>query len=261
MATAHSIHMTETDVQFFEDEGYLLYHHPLFSIENFDALKAQFEELLENLPPGTRPEPMDVAHIAYPKLFDWRLAEEVIDLLKWFLGRNIPLWSSQFISNPPRDGRPVAWHEDSAYWAGRLNPMEVITIWLAIDDSTIESGCMRVIPGTHHHGFSKYEPVDRNRHVFGTRIQPGQLHESEAVYLELRAGGCHVHHAKLIHGSNTNRSQKRRYGYTMRYIPTSVKYENESHAIYLARGHDIAGNVYTDPTKPFEKGIRDIYRP
>ena len=139
--------------------------------------------------------------------------------------------------------------------------MEVVTIWLAIDHSTIENGCMRVIPGTHHHGFSEYEPVDRNRHVFGTRIQPDQLNESEAVDLEVHAGECHVHHAKLIHGSNIDRSQRRRCGYTMRYMATSVKHKkNEEHAIYLARGHDIAGNEYADPTKPFEKGIRDIYR-
>ena len=103
--------------------------------------------------------------------------------------------------------------------------MEAVTIWLAIDDSTIENGCMRMIPETHHHGFSQYEPVDRNKHVFGTRVQPDQLDESEAVDLEGRAGECHVHHAKLMHSSNANTSRKHRCGYTMRYMSTSVEHK------------------------------------
>ena len=70
MTTAHSNYLTESDVQFFRDKGYLVYHHPLFPTKKFDALKVQFEELLANLPPRTRPEAMDVPHFAYPKLFD-----------------------------------------------------------------------------------------------------------------------------------------------------------------------------------------------
>jgi len=115
---------------------------------------------------------------------------------------------------------------------------------------------MRVIPGTHHgSGFSDYEPVDPKTHVFRSRIKPGQFDESKAVNLEIKSGECHVHHARLIHGSEANKSPKRRCGYTMRYMPTSVKFHTESikwkrpHVIYLARGRDLAGNQYGDPTK------------
>ena len=54
-----------------------------------------------------------------------------------------------FIAKPKGDGKAVPWHTDGAYWRKRLVPMNVITLWLAVDDSTPENGCMRVIPGTH----------------------------------------------------------------------------------------------------------------
>jgi len=155
----------------------------------------------------------------------------------------------------------VPWHEDSAYWNGMLEPQEVVTVWLAIDESRRENGCMRVIPGSHANGFSEYEPVaDREANVFGSRIRADQFEEAKAVDLELRPGEFHLHHARLIHGSNANTSARRRCGYTMRYMSTRVKFHEDSrrmrHQIYLARGRDHAGNRYGDPTRPWTEGIR-----
>ena len=79
---------------------------------------------------------MDVPHFAHPELFGWLLADEVLDFVEAFIGPDIVLWSSHFISKPPGDGKRVPWHEDSAYWNERLSEHEVLTVWLAIDDST-----------------------------------------------------------------------------------------------------------------------------
>ena len=259
--SAHPLHVDEADVQFYNEHGYFIYQHPLFPAEKFQRLKDFFEELVVNLPPDKRPEGMDVPHFAHPELFEWLLADEVLDFVERFIGPDIALWSSHFIAKPPTDGRRVPWHEDSAYWGERLSKHAVMTVWLAIDDSTTENGCMRVVSGTHNHGFSDYEPVDEpEKHVFSREIVPEQVDESKVVDLEVLQGQCHVHHSKMVHGSNANTSQKRRCGYTMRYMPTSVKVktlpERSTHAIYLARGKDLGGNEYGDPTRPFVAGIR-----
>ena len=80
-------------------------------------------------------------------------------MIEPFLGPDIALWSSHFICKPPGHGRAAPWHEDSNYWRGMLEPQEVITVWLAIDESSRENGCMRVIPGSHGHGFSEPDPT------------------------------------------------------------------------------------------------------
>jgi ectoine hydroxylase-related dioxygenase (phytanoyl-CoA dioxygenase family) len=138
--------------------------------------------------------------------------------------------------------------------------MRVITLWLAVDESTKENGCMRVIPGSHKEIEARikdaYEEVDRSRNVFSTRIRPEMFDESKAVDLELKVGECHFHDAWTIHGSNPNVSEKRRCGYTMRYMPADVVHAPESwsrgHRIYLVRGQDRTGgkNEYA-PIPPF----------
>ena len=260
MNTSHSLHVTAADVQFYRDHGYFIYQHSLLPAEKFQRLQAFFAGLLADLPAGKRPEAMDVPHFAHPELFEWLLADEVLDFVEAFIGSDIVLWSSHFISKPPGDGKRVPWHEDSAYWNERLSEHEVLTVWLAIDDSTRENGCMRVVADSHRHGFSDYVEVDRNTHVFGREIVAEQVDMSRVVDLELREGQCHIHHSKMIHGSNPNTSAKRRCGYTMRYMPATVKVRSTgphaAHAVYLARGRDRAGNEYGEPWVPFAPGIR-----
>ncbi len=247
------ITITDENLKFYRENGYHIFHEQLLPAAKFAGLKSFFEQLLADLPEGKRPEAMDVPHFRFPQLLEWLLADEVLDVVERMLGPDLILWSSHFICKPDGDGQAVPWHEDSAYWGGRLEPHEVMTIWLAIDDSTVENGCMRVIARSHDNGFSDYEPVDATTNVFATQVVEEQLDLSRAVDLEIKSGECHVHHAKIIHGSNANHSDQRRCGYTMRYMPASVKFTPDgrhTHGIYLARGRDLAGNTYLDSDKP-----------
>ena len=134
--------------------------------------------------------------------------------------------------------------------------MEVITLWLAVDESSVENGCMRVIPGTQKAVKASmdeaYEAVDGSKNVFPTRLRPEWVEEDKAVNLDLQIGEIHFHDAWTIHGSNPNNSTKRRCGYTMRYMPAHVVFAHGSdwkraHHIYLLRGEDKTGgqNEYT----------------
>lgn len=255
--------LSNEEVEFFQRQGYLVLSRPVFPQAKFDALKDHFEEKLETWTQeggGQSPEHMDVPHFTDTRLFAWLFADEVLDLAEPLVGPDIALWSSHFISKPPGVGKRVPWHEDSAYWGRVLDPMEVVTLWLAIDPSTPENGCLRVIPGSHRSGDSGYRPVsDPEASVFATEIRPGQLDESQAVDIVLRPNECSIHHARLIHGSNPNRSATRRCGYTMRYVPTTSRFRPETYAkafqIYLARGRDQASNRYGDPTEVNEAWV------
>ncbi|HLI48579.1 MAG TPA: phytanoyl-CoA dioxygenase family protein [Chthonomonas sp.] len=236
--------LTPEQVAQYERDGYVLFHQPLFSEEKFARLKAIFEENLERYGPDN----LDVIHFRDPRLLEFLLSEEVLNLVEPVVGPNIGLWSSHFICKPPYTGKATPWHEDSAYWNGRVSTMAgICTVWLAIDEATPENGCMRVIPGTHNNGFSEYEPVDTAQNIFGSQIRPELIDESKAVYFALKPGECSLHEARLIHGARANTSPKRRAGYTMRYFPTSSKVypeRNQGHKIWLARGVDLAGNHY-----------------
>jgi hypothetical protein len=244
--------LSPEQVATYRREGFLIHDAPVFAPDEFARLKTHFEGLLAALPPGERPEAMDVPHFGHPALFEWLFADAVLDLVEPLIGPDIALWSSHFIAKPKGDGRRVPWHEDSYYWRGRLDPMEVVTVWLAIDPSTPENGAMYVIPRTHGNGYSDYEPVDLTENVFDEEIKKSQRDESRAVACVLAPNQASLHDAKLMHGSPPNHSAQRRCGYTMRYIPTHVRVRpDDDHQIYLARGRDRAGNRYADPDKAY----------
>jgi chlorinating enzyme len=183
----------------------------------------------------------------------------IVELVAGLVGPDVILWGCQVFCKPGGDGMEVPWHQDGHYWP--IRPLATTTAWIAIDDSTTENGCMRVIPRTHHDGYSEYEPVnDASKEVFATEIKKELIDESRAVDCILKPNHCSIHHAKLIHGSNANTSSMRRCGYTMRYVPASSRFRSGDFAagafqIYLARGQDRGGNSYGDPTKPNERWL------
>lgn len=144
--------LSESDINYFRAEGYLIYYRPVMPPENFSALSSYFEQMLSALPDDERPEAMDVPHFMHPKLLEFAFDDSIIGLVEPFTGPDIALFSTHFICKPKGNRRRVPWHEDSAYWKDELHPVEVITVWLAIDRSLRENGCMMVIPRTHRTG-------------------------------------------------------------------------------------------------------------
>jgi hypothetical protein len=242
----------------YRDEGYLIYAQPVLPERRFTALNERFETLLGELPAGERPETMDVPHFMHPELLEWAFEPAILDLVEPIVGPDIALFSTHFICKPKGNGKRVPWHEDSAYWAGQIEPMEVCTLWLAIDPSTCANGCMMVIPRSHNtgrKGFSDYGEVDARVSVFGTEILREQRDDAHRTYIELQPNQCSLHDARIQHGSEPNTSQIRRCGWTLRFRPTRVRF-NEArfdgmHQVYLARGSDRGGNRYADPTRAY----------
>jgi ectoine hydroxylase-related dioxygenase (phytanoyl-CoA dioxygenase family) len=199
----------------------------------------------------------------HPELLEWAFHPSVLDLVEPIVGPEIALFSTHFICKPKGNGKRVPWHEDSAYWAGQIEPMEVCTLWLALDPSTRLNGCMMVIPRTHvtgRRGFSDYGEVDQASSVFSTEILRAQRDDSRRVYIELRPNECSLHDARIQHGSEPNTSQVRRCGWTLRFCPTRVRFNQERfggmHQVYLARGSDRGGNAYADPGRAYPEVMR-----
>lgn len=246
----------------YQDHGYLIFDQPVFSQEIFDALKAHVESQIVAWTEVLKkpPELIDRSHFIDPKLNDWLLADEVIDLVEPIIGPDVALFASSFINKGPSLGtKSVAWHDDASYWRDLAEDVDAVTVWLAIDRSTPDNGCMRVIPGTHHDSERTHVQVTTgsDEKLFNKEIEPGLTDESEAVDCILDANHCSLHDAYLIHGSYPGGST-RRVGFQMRYMPTTVRATDYlGHEVYLARGKDRAGNDYGDPTKVNEHWLRN----
>jgi ectoine hydroxylase-related dioxygenase (phytanoyl-CoA dioxygenase family) len=140
--------------------------------------------------------------------------------------------------------------------------MEVVTLWLAVDDSIPLNGCMRVIPRSHGTALQELQPNEEVQSVLGSEIDPALVDESKAVDVVLRAGDVSIHHPNLIHGSRANDSALRRCGLTIRYIPTTTRILSDEPwpSAFLLRGEAVAGvNVYLSRPK-FVEGKHTEFR-
>jgi ectoine hydroxylase-related dioxygenase (phytanoyl-CoA dioxygenase family) len=203
--------------------------------------------------PGTRPEQLH-ADLAREDPFWIRLVSDprLLDIAEQFVGPNIALFATHYICKPPYDGQAVLWHQDGIYWP--LAPMEVVTLWLAVSDSTPENGCMRVIPSTHGMALTAVEERRDVANVLGSGLRPEEVDDSKAVDVS-------IHHPNLIHGSEANRSPRWRMGLTIRYIPTTTRIlKPEVAAPFLFRGEAVAGvNAYL-PFPPYVAGTHMAFR-
>lgn len=198
--------------------------------------------------PDTRPERLH-HNMLVNDPFMHRLVgdDRLLDVIEQFIGPNIALFAAHYIAKPPRHGQKVLWHQDGTYWP--LEPMEVITIWLAATESNRENGCLRVLPGTQNNRLlsrAELQDVDDGKNVLASGIHPSQIDDSHVVDLELKAGDISIHNPKIIHSSKSNTSDKWRIGLTLRYIPTSTWVKYEDHANILVRGEKDASvnNLY-----------------
>ena len=200
--------------------------------------------------PGVRPERLHHSLMAHDPFMHRLVCDDrLADIAQQFLGPDIAMFAAHYIAKPPGDGQAVQWHQDGSYWP--LEPMEVTTLWVAGTPSTIENGCMRVLPGTQNKRLLKRRDLidlDKNKYVLTVGIHPDQIDESNAIDLELAAGDISIHNPNIIHGSNANTSDQWRVGLTLRYIPTTTWVKKEDHQNIFVRGEtapDIQ-NAYAD---------------
>lgn len=182
--------------------------------------------------------------------------DRLLDIAQQFIGPDIALFASHWIAKPPYAGQPVLWHQDGSFWP--LDPMRVVTMWLAADDATPENGCLRVIPGTHTMRLEEVQARTDVENVLGAAMDEGLIDASQAVDVVLKAGDVELHHPNIVHGSNANTSPHWRRGLTIRYIPTSTRILNKAITPLLLRGNAVPGiNEYA----PWPKYVQGEHMP
>jgi non-haem Fe2+, alpha-ketoglutarate-dependent halogenase len=161
-------------------------------------------------------------HLLFTWLDDLVRDDAVLDAVEGVIGPDILCWASGFFTKQARDPSYVSWHQDLTYWG--LEPADVVTAWIALSPSTPQSGCMRVVPGTHKRDVMPHIETFAAQNLLsrGQEIEV-EVEEGDAADVVLQPGEMSLHHVKLIHGSKANRADDRRIGFAIRYVPTYVR--------------------------------------
>ena len=213
--------LTREQIAQFNREGFLKPFR-IFSAVEIAELRTYFDRLLaQYLAEGKDSYSISSAHLRHGHVWDVLTHPRIVGIVSDLLGPSVVAWGSHFFCKMPGDGKTVSWHQDSSYWP--LTPSKAVTVWLAIDDADPENANMRFIPGTHVLGHLTYKLSETDPSNVLNQTVPEVEEYGDPVNVQLKAGEASVHSDLLLHGSEANRSARRRCGLTLRYTPGDVK--------------------------------------
>jgi hypothetical protein len=225
---------------------------PVLTAEELEAIRGEYGRLTEAH--GGTLTRFDRAHLYFGWAYDLATHSRVLDAVASVLGDDLVVWGTLILSKPPHDDGFIAWHQDGAY-ADFLGGAPSLSAWIALTDSTIESGCMRVVPGsqtTKLEHLQRHDPLNMLRQ--GQEIA-AEVDEATAVDVELRAGEMSLHHVDMIHGSRPNRASWWRTGFITRYSTPAML--RAATPVVFARGRH-AEHLQALPARPtlgFEEAL------
>ena len=227
----------DEQIEFFQQNGYLKGPQVLTPAQ-IEALR---DELADFFQPEHRGhelwyeyhtnESPDPDSVLFHALGAWRIRPGFHDLL-WnpaftvpasqLLGGSVRFWHDQLFCKPARHGGGVAWHQDYSYWT-RTEPMAHLTCWIALDDVTVDRGCIQYVPGSHRWDLLPITGLAGDMAAIRGVLNDQQWEQMQnPVAMEVKAGQCTFHHPLMVHGSFANRTDQPRRAAVLNVVRDGV---------------------------------------
>jgi hypothetical protein len=216
--------LSDEQVAFYQENGYLGGIRILTGAQ-IEQLRTELQGLFDPNHPGNdlfheyhTNECPDPSRVLFHALGAWRIKPVFHDLL-WhpaftvpasqLLGGPVRFWHDQLFCKPAHHGGVVAWHQDYSYWT-RTKPMQHITCWIGLDDSTKANGCVHYVPGSHRWELLPITGLAGDMEAIQTVLSPEQRTAFKPIAMELRKGEASFHHPLMVHGSYANSTDRPR---------------------------------------------------
>ena len=237
--------LTDKAIQQFHERGYYL---PLdiASVEEIQEMRRQLEAFEAKSGGALRGTNRFKNHLLFKWLSDLIRSPKILDAIEGLIGPNLLVWSTDWWIKEAQSSKFVSWHQDSQYWG--LDTRKLVTVWVALSPSTMESGCMRVLPGSHLGPDLPHNETFHDDNMLTRGQQIEDIDETLAVNLEVDTGKAVIFAYRIAHASHPNRSNDRRIGLAIRYIPPDARQQYaETDSATLVRGKDTVGHFELEP--------------
>ena len=177
-------------------------------------------------------------HMQDPVFYDF-CSHPGLDAIAKGLGQSVPqIRQSMYIFKQPRIGGEVHWHQDGSFF--ETEPQSVITFWFALDDASLDNGCLWVEPGGHHSPLRE-RFVRNGRQIEMQPANPAPWPElDQARPLEVKAGTLVCFHSHLPHYSAENKSDCARHAFTLHVTDGACDYK-KTNWIQVVDGNSLRG--------------------
>jgi len=230
----------------FDEDGYV------FPIDVLDAdevaeLRGRLEAFEATQGGKLEPHQRNKSHLLFKWLDDLIRDPRILDPVSELIGEDLLCWNTLFWIKEAGSESFVSWHQDTRYWG--LSSDKVVTAWLALSPASVESGCMRVMPGTHKGDVLDHEDrYDANNMLTRGQEIAVELDEAKAVAMPLRPGQMSIHNYRLAHASGANHAPDRRIGVSMHFMPPdTAQIVGNWDSAALVRGRDPFHNFDATP--------------
>ena len=228
--------LTGTEISSFKVSGYLG-PFQLMTQEEMSLVTPQIEQVLKS--PGITSSQIQNRHLDHQLVLYLATHPAIIERMVSLYGENLLLWRTNFFVKNSSSKR-IPWHQDGNYWP--LEPPVVCTAWIAIYPSTVENGCLQIIPGSHRTLIPHIEATDDV--LFPQMGDEKYINKNEAVDVEMNPGEFILFNERTLHHSHPNISCNRRVGLAVRVIVpfvTVLEYDGPEHVLPIIHGKDTMG--------------------
>lgn len=242
--------LTDTQRAAYETRGYLA---PIDALTTEEAGECHRQLEGEMAPLGGRPDGRlrNKPHLLLRWAADIVRDARILDAVEDLLGPDLLVLHTTLFVKTPHDSGYVAWHQDMAYWD--LSSDRILTAWVALTDSTMANGCLRVVPGSHREPMLPHRlGRDPNNRLIRGQTVAADIAPERVAALELRAGQLSLHHGRILHSSPANPSGTLRAGLAVRYITPDVRQGGPRHSATPVRGGDAVGHYDHEPAPRFD---------
>lgn len=248
--------LTEAQIASYERDGFL---SPLdiISTEEAARLRKALEQAEERWPEAFVGAARNNAHYNFTFLDEIVHNAGLLDAVEDLVGPDILNYGTVLFIKEARDPGFVSWHQDARYMG--LEPHVGVTAWLALSPSNAESGCMRMIPGSHRTGLRDHDDTFGEQNILTRGQEVAGIDETKAVDVPLRPGQASLHSPRVIHGSQPNGSTDRRIGFAIQsYLPPHVVQTKARTHAQLVRGSDPCGHFDRAPRPSRDMAPDDV---
>jgi ectoine hydroxylase-related dioxygenase (phytanoyl-CoA dioxygenase family) len=157
-----------------------------------------------------------------PALLQTSLAAGARAIAQQLLGPHIENTLEHAIMKPAFKGAATPWHQDDSFVHKSSRFLESISIWMPLQDVTVENGCMRYIRGSNLGPLFPHRSPNNDPRIHGLELaSPPDL--THCVPVPMRAGSAVVHHSRTIHGAGVNGGSEPRRAYVLGYAVKTGK--------------------------------------
>ncbi|MDJ1431536.1 phytanoyl-CoA dioxygenase family protein [Halostagnicola sp. A-GB9-2] len=145
--------------------------------------------------------------------------ETIVSINEHLLGEHLKLLRSAAMLKPPHVGSEKSFHQDAAYYP--IRPMDHVTVWIAVDEATLENGCMSVVPGEHTEGIITHETDEYETDIV---IGGEEYDDEDLVKLPMEPGDALFQHCLLPHYTEPNTTDSPRRALIMSYMDARSRF-------------------------------------